>query len=86
MALALQAEERVPAVGNQRIDLIAGRQRRLMIALSFFPENSLPQTRLLARGATQEVTSSTVEAAAVELAEAALKLAPASFGPLSGPD
>jgi hypothetical protein len=67
--LAAQAEERVPAVGNQRIDLIAGQQRRLAIALTFVPPDvfNLFATRDLAEGSVQEVTADRVRVATQEL-------------------
>jgi hypothetical protein len=78
-ALAILAEERVPGVGMQRLDLIMGQQHRLSIALSFFPESMLPQTRALASGTTQDVNKTSLDAAAAELAQAAHRLVPASF-------
>ena len=82
MALAKQVEERVPAVGNQRLDLIMGCQQRLRIALAFFPEPMLPNTRLLTSTemAPNTIQTQQLEASANELAELARQLAPASFG------
>lgn len=82
MALAEQVEERVPAVGSQRLDLIMGCQQRLRIALAFLPEPMLPKTRLLTdpEMAPNTIQTNQLEASASELAELARQLAPASFG------
>jgi hypothetical protein len=80
MALAQQVEERIPAVGNRRFDLIIGCQQRLRIALAFVPKEMLPQTRRLIQMSAQDVAQpEPLEASANELAELARQLAPASF-------
>jgi hypothetical protein len=81
MALGQQAEERVPAVGSQRLDLVTGCQQRLRIALAFFPDDMLPKTRFLTEISAQQVAQKEpLEDSAQELAEVARQLAPASFG------
>jgi hypothetical protein len=67
--LAAQAEERVPASGIQRLDLIAGHQRRLAIALAFVPPDvfNLFATRELTTCAGQGVTPNAIEKATQEL-------------------
>src|SRR5688572_29237311 len=56
--LAAQAEERVPGVGIQRLDLVAAHQERLAIALAFLPPSvfNLRATESLTTCAPQEVT------------------------------
>lgn len=67
--LAAQAEERVPGVGIQRLDLVAGHQRRLGIALTFVPPDvfNLFATRDLTTCPAQDVTAAAVEKARIEL-------------------
>jgi hypothetical protein len=51
---------------------------------AFFPQELFPQTRGVATLAANELTREALEAAGGELADAALELAPASFGHLLG--
>lgn len=67
--LAAQAEERVQASGIQRLDLIAGHQRRLAIALTFLPPDvfNLFATRDLTACSAPDVTVERVTSARTEL-------------------
>lgn len=67
--LAHQAEERVPGIGVQRIDLVTAHQRRLNLALTFMPPDifNLFATRELTTCAAQDVNADAVHKASQEL-------------------
>ncbi len=65
--LALESETQVPGVGMRRSDLIAGRQRRLAVALAFMPWADLRKAWELTALDPDKVKKDAIEFAAADL-------------------